>query len=168
MGFFNFFGRRPTAVREAVDRSDEDRGWRRASYVGGTSLNPERDELDGENLLRECYRAYRNNPLAYAVIEQTTSFVLGGGARVVAEDARVQKVIDEFWNDPDNNMPVRIYSIQTELSLFGEQFIRYYVDSLTGRTLIRQLDPLYLTQIRTHPEDIEHPLEYLYQPPAAR
>src|SRR5687767_8424616 len=113
MGFFDLFRRRPAAAREAVDHSDEDRGWRRASYVSGSPLNPERDELDGEALLRECYLAYRTNPLAYAVIEQTTSFVLGGGARVVAEDTRVQKVIDGFWNDPDNDMPRRIYSIQT-------------------------------------------------------
>ena len=168
MGLFDFFRSRTSAARaarESVDHSDEDRGWRRAALPGGSPLNPDRDELDGEALLREAYLAYRTNPLAYAVIEQTTSFVLGGGARVVAQDARVQKVIDLFWDDPENSMALRIYTIHTELSLFGEQFLRFFVDPLNGRVVLRPLDPLYVTAIKTHPEDYEKPLAYLHQPP---
>jgi hypothetical protein len=56
---------------------------------------PERDLSDWQGLLREPYEAYTTNPLAYAVIEQSTNFVLGGGAAVVAEDARVQRVVEQ-------------------------------------------------------------------------
>src|SRR5438093_5970687 len=86
------------AVREAAP--DEDRGWRAAwTPSGGT----ERDlpPSDWRGLLLEAYEAYCANPLAYAVIEQSTNFVLGGGVRVVAQDARVQRAIDRFWHDPD-------------------------------------------------------------------
>ncbi|HET7767542.1 MAG TPA: hypothetical protein VFN74_02135 [Chloroflexota bacterium] len=170
MGLFDWLKR----VREdeggkkkgRVWEAEDDTGWVRAS-LGGTWLNPDRDELEGEALMREAYKAYRYNPLAYAIIEQTTSFVLGGGAKVVAEDTRVQRVIDSFWHDHENNMPERIYAIQTELSLFGEQFIRFFVDPITARTLIRQMDPLYVTAIETHPEDREHSLRYLWAPPSA-
>ncbi|HEU5314706.1 MAG TPA: hypothetical protein VFX49_01245 [Chloroflexota bacterium] len=162
MGLFNFFRR--TRVTEAVKR-DDDVGWRSAAaFNSGTPLNPDRDELHGEALLRAAYQAYTTNPLAYAVAEQTTSFVLGGGAQVVAKDARVQKVLDRFWNDVENDMPRRIYAMHTELCVFGEQFVRLFVDRLTGRTLIRQLDPLYVKSIETDPEDLEKPLRYLYQP----
>ena len=153
--------------KERVWEAEDDTGWIRASTVGGAWLNPDRDELEGEALMREAYKAYRYNPLGYAIIEQTTSFVLGGGAKVLAEDPKVQRVIDWFWNDHENNMAERIYTIQTDLSLFGEQFIRFFVDGITGRTLIRQLDPLYVTAIETHPEDREHPLRYLWAPPGA-
>jgi hypothetical protein len=115
----------------------------------------------------EAYEAYCTNPLAYAVIEQGTNFVLGGGVRVVATDPRVQRAIDRFWQDPDNRMELRVYAIQTELSLFGEQFIRFFVDELTGRTVVRQLDPLYVETIETDPQDVERPLRYLYRPPVA-
>jgi hypothetical protein len=84
----------------------------------------------------------------------------------VAEEPRVQRVIDRFWSDPDNRMDERIYSIQTELSVFGEQFIRFFVDPVTARVVVRQLDPLYVREIHTDPEDLERPLAYLWVPPA--
>src|SRR6266511_1182240 len=120
---------------------------------------------NGHALLREAYRAYRTNPLAYAIIEQTTSFVLGGGAQVVAEDARVQRAIDRFWKDPENGMNRRLYRLLTELSLFGEQFVRFFVDPMMGEVVIRQLDPLYIKEIETDPEDWERPLRYLWRQP---
>jgi len=143
----------------------EDVGWRRGSLTGGTVPDPEREEIDGEALLRAAYKAYRSNPLAYAIVEMQTSFVLGGGASVVAEDARVQRAIDRFWNDKDNRMGLRLYGLLTELSLFGEQFIRFFVDPLTGRVVIRQLDPLYVKEIETDPDDWEKPLRYLWKQP---
>ncbi len=51
-----------------------------------------------------CYEAYKANPLAYAIIEQTTSFVLGEGIKVSANNKKVQQVIDAFWNNPGNRM----------------------------------------------------------------
>src|SRR5688572_11688984 len=122
-------------VNEADE--DEDAGWRRGTLDGSRAPDPERDEWDGERLLRECFRAYRENPLAYAIVEQQTNFVLGGGAKVVARDGRVQRWIDRFWNDKENRMGRRVYSIQTELSLFGEQFLRLFTDEVTGRVVVR-------------------------------
>ena len=74
-------------------------------------------------------------------------------------------MIDGFWHDPDNRMDERAYSLLTELSLYGEQFVRFFVDPLTGRTVVRQLDPLYVTEIETDAEDLERPLRYRYVPP---
>ena len=152
-------------VQEATAHAVEDRGYR-------TLLSPqtERDDLppaDRRALLLEVYEAYLTNPLAHAVIELGTNFVLGGGVRVIAEDQRVQRIIDDFWQDADNRMDERIYGLLTELALFGEQFVRFFVDPLTGRTVVRQLDPLYVTEIETDPEDVERPLRYRYTPPPA-
>ena len=47
-----------------------------------------------------CYEAYNANPLAFAIIELSTSFVLGEGITVSANDKRVQQVIDAFWYNP--------------------------------------------------------------------
>jgi len=149
-------------VREASP--EEDRGWRGIWSPGGAS---ERDPspLDWRNLLLQAYETYCANPLAYAIVEQSTNFVLGGGVRIVARDARVQRVVDRFWHDTENRMDQRVYAIQTELELFGEQFLRFFVDPLTGRTVIRQLDPLHVEQIETDPNDLDRPLRYLYHPP---
>jgi hypothetical protein len=165
LGFGTWFGwkRNGKRVREAA--ANEDVGWRRASLLGAMGTDPERDEMDGEVLMRASYAAYRGNPLAYAIVEMQTSFVLGGGASVVADDKRVQRAIDRFWTDKDNRMGLRLYALLTELSLFGEQFIRFFVDPLTGRVVIRPLDPLYVKEIETEPEDRERPVRYLWNPP---
>ncbi len=158
----------PTPARESA--SEDDSGWRTAwsLALGAGRGGTERDLSPGDwrGLLLDAYEAYCTNPLAYAVIEQGTNFVLGGGVRVVAREPRVQRVLDRFWQDPENRMDERVYSIQTELALFWEQFLRFFVDPLTGRVVIRQLDPLHVEAIETDPEDLERPLRYLYRPPA--
>src|SRR5579871_5288721 len=80
----------------------------------------------------QCYEAYNANPLASYIVEITTNFVLGNGLSIVAKNRRVQKVIDAFWDDPDNHMATRVYSLCTELSLYGEQFVRFFVNPYNG------------------------------------
>jgi len=60
-------------------------------------------------------------------------------------------------------MDERIYWIQTELALFGEQFIRYFVEPVTGRVVVRQLDPMAMEGLETDPEDVERVLGYWYR-----
>jgi hypothetical protein len=111
-----------------------------------------------------CYEAYNANPLASAIIEITTSFVLGKGLVITARDAQVQQILMNFWHDPSNHMDDRIYALCTELSLYGEQFIRFFVNKYDGRVQIRQIDPSLIDQIETDPEDIETPLRFHRRP----
>ncbi len=111
-----------------------------------------------------CYEAYNANPLAFAIIEITTSFVLGKGVTVAARDADVQRVLMDFWHDPDNHMETRVYDLCTELALYGEQFIRFYVNRMDGSVKIRQVDPSIIDQVETGPEDIEKPLRFQRRP----
>jgi len=111
-----------------------------------------------------CYEAYNANPLAFSIIELTTSFVLGEGVTVAAHHPQVQDVIEAFWHNNDNRMDERIYSICTELSLYGEQFIHFFVNKYDGSVIIRQIDPSLIDQIETDPEDVEKPLRYHRRP----
>lgn len=151
-------------VRAREEASPEDdRGWRRAAGLPGSDRDA--DPSTARQLLLDAYEAYCTNPLAHAVIEQSTNFVLGGGVRATAPDARVQRAIDRFWHDPSNRLDLRVYAIQTELALFGEQFLRAFTDQATGRVVVRQLDPLHVEAIETDPDDVERPLRYLWRPP---
>ena len=111
-----------------------------------------------------CYEAYNANPLAFAIIEITTSFVLGKGVTLSAGDPLVQQVLQDFWQDSSNHMDMRVYSLCTELSLYGEQFIRFYVNPINGRVKIRQIDPSIIDQIETDPDDVETPLRFHRRP----
>src|SRR5579884_1693182 len=112
----------------------------------------------------QCFEAYNANPLAFAIVELTTSFVLGKGITVAAKNPRVQRVLMDFWDHPSNHMDERVYSLCTELSLFGEQFVRFFVNKYDGSVQIRQIDPSLIDQIETDPEDIETPLRYHRRP----
>src|SRR5947208_4718188 len=103
----------------------------------------------------QCYEAYNSNPLANYIVEITTNFVLGNGLTITAASRRAQKMIDRFWADPDNHMASRVYSLCTELSLYGEQFIRFFVNPYDGHVKIAQIDPSLTDQIETDPENIE-------------
>lgn len=111
-----------------------------------------------------CYEAYNANPLAFAIVEITTSFVLGKGVVVAAREPAVQDVLMDFWHDLDNHMDTRVYALCTELSLYGEQFIRFFVSPYDGRVKIRQVDPSLIDQVETDPEDIETELRYHRRP----
>lgn len=150
---------RPVRLRPARE-SESDTGWR----IAGGAAPVGRVAGDSSRLqaLDDAYEAYCTNPLAYAVIEQGTNFVVGGGVRVVAQEKSVQTVIDRFWEDRENAMGTRVYSIQTELALFGEQFIRYFVEEGTGRVVVRQLDPAAVVSIETAPDDVEKAVRYRY------
>lgn len=112
----------------------------------------------------QCYEAYNANPLAAAIIELTTSFVLGEGVSIAAREPQVQQVLDAFWQHPQNRMDERIYNLCSELSLYGEQFIHFFVNRYDGSVVIRQIDPSLIDQIETDPEDVETPLRYHRRP----
>jgi hypothetical protein len=141
--------------------SEEDYSWRRLSdqfylkdVIPSTYLE----------IHNKCYEAYNANPLAFAIIELTTSFVLGEGITVSASNPRVQQIIDDFWQHPENRMDERIDSLCSELSLYGEQFIHFFVNKYDGTVIIRQIDPSLIDQIETDPEDVEKPLRYHRRP----
>jgi len=144
-----------------VNGADEDHFWRRLSdnfyqkdVIPSTYLE----------IHNQCYEAYNANPLAFAIIELTTSFVLGEGVTVSANNKRVQQVIDAFWDNPENRMEERVYSLCTELALYGEIFVHFFVNQYDGSVVVRQIDPSLIDQIETDPEDIEKPLRYHRRP----
>ncbi len=141
--------------------SEEDYFWRRLSdnwyqkdVIPSTYLE----------LHNQCYEAYNANPLAFAIVELTTSFVLGRGIKVAARSPRIQKILNAFWFDKDNHMDTRIYDICTELSLYGEIFLRFFVNPFDGSLKVRLIDPSIIDQIETDPEDIETQLRFHQRP----
>jgi len=136
----------------AAAGTEEDYYWRRLSDVAY-----QKDVLPSTYLEihNACYEAYNANPLANYIVEITTNFVLGNGVRVAAANKRVQRLIDRFWDDPDNHMATRVYALCTELSLYGEQFIRFFVNPYDGHVKIAQLDPALIDEIEADPDNVE-------------
>lgn len=160
-----FFSSSPTQEDRywgsAATGDEEDYFWRRLSDNWY-----QKDPLPATylELHNACYEAYNANPLAFAIIEITTSFVLGKGVTMAANQPEVQRVLLDFWNDPDNHMETRVYALCTELALYGEQFIRFFVNPYNGRVKIRQIDPSIIDEIETDPNDIETVVRFHRRP----
>ncbi len=140
---------------------EEDYFWRRLSDNWFQKDVIPSTYLELHNL---CYESYNANPLAFAIIEITTSFVLGKGVKVAAKNKKIQAILDSFWNDPDNHMESRVYDICRELSLYGEIFVRFFVNRFDGKVKVRMIDPSIIDQIETDPDDIETQLRYHQRP----
>lgn len=141
--------------------TEEDIAWRRLSDVFYQKDVVPSIYLELHNA---CYESYHANPLAFAIIEITTSFVLGKGITIDAANRNVQHLLMNFWNDPDNTMDERLYNICTELALYGEIFVRFFVNKYDGTVKIRLIDPSLIDLIESDPEDVETPLRFHRRP----
>ncbi|MDP2728716.1 MAG: hypothetical protein Q8P59_14405, partial [Dehalococcoidia bacterium] len=129
---------------------EEDRGWR---SLGQGVLELPYSQLVEQ--MRNSTEAYRQNPLAYRIIEMTADFILGKGMRLLADDGEVQEFVTEFWEHPMNRLPIRQFELCTELSLSGELFITFHTNPYDRMTYIRCIPASSIDQIDTNPEDIE-------------
>ncbi len=141
--------------------TEEDTLWRRLS---DNWYQKDTDPATYLELHNHCYEAYTANPLAFTIVETITNFTLGRGVVIAAANKQVQRVLDAFWRDPDNHMETRIYSLCTELSVYGEQFVRFFVNPIDGRVKVAQIDPSTIDEIVSDPENVEKPLRFHQRP----
>jgi hypothetical protein len=168
------------------------------SLVGGSSLTRQFLPLIPGPLTRQLYwqsyfemsakafEAYNHDPLTWRGVQLIEQFSLGAGIRSKVTKSTgsgkgqthdvAQKAFDEFWQR--NQMDDRLKKIRRDLSIMGEQFIRYFQEPGNPKgLLIRSLDPASIYDIVTDPEDFETVFFYhqqfqapyqLYAPKSAR
>lgn len=138
--------------RASATGAEEDYFWRRLSDNWS-----HKDVLPGTYLEihNQVYEAYNANPMANAIVEMGVNFTLGDGLHIDAMHKKVQRLIDRFWNDPENNMNLRQYQLATELSLYGELFVRWFVNPYDGHCKIALIDPSMIDYLETDPDNVE-------------
>jgi hypothetical protein len=99
------------------------------------------------NMQRVSYYLYVTNPLARRIVELTKDFVVGEGVHVRASNPQVQQVLDDFWNDPANNMDLNIESMVRELSIFGEQVWYAASNPINGQVRLGYIDPYWIDAV---------------------
>jgi hypothetical protein len=107
-------------------------------------LNP----LMHDRMLQVCYFLKVTTPFGKRIVEIITSYVVGKGVRVDAQDEAVQAVIKDFWNDPVNKMDATLREWCDELTTFGELGIPLTVNPVNGRVRIGYIDPMHIDAIQ--------------------
>lgn len=98
-------------------------------------------------VLTNCHSAYQRNPGANTAVQYTTGIVRGKGFNLIAKNEEIDKFLNDFIDDPDNN--IREYERQAlnDLQVDGELFIRYFTEG--GKVVAVPLRPWECAWIET-------------------
>lgn len=110
----------------------------------------------------KAFEAYNHDPISWRCVHMKQEFALGkglqakvtfsSGAKAGQSYDAAQVVWDEFWTR--NRMDERLDLFARDISVMGEQFIRYF-GAGRGKLAIRSLDPASIYDLITDQEDIE-------------
>lgn len=159
--FINLFTEAPTpqplreaymAVGQTVDADDAD--WRPLS---GDAL---RDLLPMNQRRMQDLAAYlwESNTLANRLIELPIAYILADGVKLKADDELIQKLLNDFWDHPVNNMDIKLIKKVRELSMYGEQCYPTFVNEYSGAVRLGYLDPCLIATVVVDPDNAEQPI----------
>lgn len=146
-----------------VELALEDRGWWRLTSEAQYQFSRE-----GLGRGADVARVYAVvNPLIKRAIALRTSYVWGQGVSIVARDADVNEVVQDFLDDPGNKAVLHsgeAHERQERLcATDGNLFWACFTSPLTGRVQVRSLLFDEILEVITNPEDRSEPWFYLRQ-----
>lgn len=118
-------------------------GWRELGRGSNRELVAGDIDRSTQNQLARWYT--HQDPTASQAVMLHNAYTFARGVSVKAKDARVQQIIDAFWQDPRNRhsltRAVAQWQLNTERQLEGELFLALFVSTRTGRVTVRMFDP---------------------------
>ena len=120
----------------ATERELDLMGWHVLDYFSGQP-----QELSAETRRKWAQKsryAWMSDPMAGAAVDLMNDFMFGRGVpKPRAKDEDVQTVLDEFWDDPDNQRVLTSYEAQvalgTDLTLQSNVFILMFDEGDDGK-----------------------------------
>lgn len=143
---------RPRKIKEAYGStsSNEDAGFR---PVTGNTVDRDLSPVTQDKMQNIAAWLYDSDPIAKRIIDLKRDFLVGEPVIVKAVDEDVDKVVQEFWKDPINNMDLFVPDIARDLGLFGEQAIPAFVNSVNGHVRLGYIDPCMIEKIIVNPDN---------------
>lgn len=140
-------------MREAYGTTidDDDNNWRPLSGDGKRDLTP----MTQSRMREMAVYLWESNLLANRLIELPLAYILAEGVELKCEDEETQKVLDEFWADPINQMDIKLPKKVRELALYGEQCYPTFVNKITGKVRLGYLDPANINTVVYDPDNSE-------------
>lgn len=150
------------AERRALQKELDLLAYTALDYVGN---NPQEIKVvERRKLVQRSRVTWMRDPQAGAAVDLMNDFVFGRGIpKPKANDAQVQEVIDEAWEDPDNQLVLTSYQAQmalgTDLSLQSNLFLLVFEDGEDGKVKLGLLDH---DTVETVVRDPDNRLRILY------
>lgn len=139
---------------ESVGISVEEEGFTKLTGNKDRSLS----SLTQERMQELAVFLWKSNPLANRIIELPLVYLLAEGVTMSVQDETAQAWLDEFWNDPINQMDIKLPKKVREMSLFGEQCWPVFKNPTNGAVRLGYLDPGLIKEVKTDPDNTEQPI----------
>src|SRR5437879_4164386 len=147
----------------AVDPIDGDQGFRRAG-----SGDREVPQWTLEKQRAYSVAAYRLNPMARAIIDTYTSFVVGdSGLKIQCSNPDVNRVVTEFWTDPRNRLGDLQDLLLRDHMLMGESALEMIVGPLSGVTRFSPVSTSRIVSVGLHNGNPLWPANLVISTPAS-
>lgn len=144
------------ALRESagatIDADEEN--WRPLSERPIRDLTP----MTQYRMQRTAVYLWEQNLLGNRLVELPLAYMLAEGVKLQCDDPENQKLLDSFWNDPINDMDLKLAKKVRELTLFGEQCYPAFVNDGDGFVRIGYLDPQLIQTVVMDPDNPEQPI----------
>lgn len=137
------------ATPAATGRS-EDAGWR---PVTGNKVDRDLNPVTQDKMQNIAAWLYDSDPIAKRILDLKRDFLVGDGVIPKAEDDEVDKIFQDFWYDPINNMDMFVPDIALGLGLMGEQAIPAFVNTENGHVRLGYIDPTMIETVVTNPDN---------------
>lgn len=139
---------------ESVGISVEEEGFTKLTGDKDRSLS----SLTQERMQELAVFLWKSNPLANRIIELPLVYLLAEGVTMNVQDETAQQWLNEFWNDPINQMDIKLPKKVREMSLFGEQCWPVFKNPTNGAVRLGYLDPGLIKEVKTDPDNTEQPI----------
>ena len=129
------------------------------SAVGGNVSSTRSQSISELWTMQDAaFNKVHSDPHARAIVDNFQRYTIGRGLKFEAANKDVQKVLNDFWFV--NSMDLRQKSFIRSTFIEGEFFLLYFINYATGNVRLRRVRSREITDIETHPEDIQTILTY--------
>ena len=139
----------------ATGGRSEDAGWR---PITGKKVDRDLSPVTQDKMQNIAVWLYDSDPIAKRIIDLKRDFLVGEEVKATAEDKTVDEIIQDFWYDPINNMPMFVPDMARDLGLFGEQALPTFVNKVNGHVRLGYLDPCMIDRVVTDPDNCRIPI----------
>lgn len=148
--------------RLAQDMADDEKGWQK---LGSFGTEADLSAQEREDIRKRCISLWRISGDVAQALNLLRSGTFGQGLSVPqAVDKRVQKIVDRFWSDADNQLALfsRDGLVLTNLllALEGERFLTLHTSPADSQVKLADLPVGEISEVIPHPDNRRLPVLY--------
>jgi len=144
------------ALPISVNYDPHNEGYRRASdSIMQRNLLP----VQQARMFEIAYYMFDASAMFRRLGVMDKGFLFSGPITISSEDADVQGVIDRFWEDEENNLPIKFPEKCMWLSFLGEQCWPVTVNPHNGLVRLQYVDPALIKEVWINPLNVEQVMQ---------